>query len=84
LGGDNVYFGEASLSGAIRPVSHAAMRIKEAHKLGFTAAVAPGFGEIPDVSSGFRVAPLKHLSELAARILEGEPSRRGQRRVTAG
>ena len=42
LGRDSVYFGEASLSGAIRPVSHAAMRLKEAQKLGFTAAVGSG------------------------------------------
>ncbi len=36
-----VYFGELSLSGAIRPVSHRAARMKEADKLGFTSAIAP-------------------------------------------
>ena len=38
---DRVYFGEVSLSGAIRPVIHAGLRLKEAAKLGFTKAVLP-------------------------------------------
>ena len=75
LGRDSVYFGEASLSGAIRPVSHAAMRLKEAHKLGFTAASAPAFGETSELSAGMRVTPLKHLSDLAARFIrEDDPA----------
>src|SRR5947209_5370808 len=36
-----VYFGEVSLSGAVRPVAQAAARVKEAAKLGFTRAFAP-------------------------------------------
>jgi len=35
---DAVYFGEISLSGGVRPVVHAAQRLKEAAKLGFSAA----------------------------------------------
>ena len=35
------YFGEMSLSGAVRPVSHANARMKEAAKLGFIEVVAP-------------------------------------------
>jgi len=38
---ETVYFGEISLTGAVRPVPHAAARMKEAAKLGFTRAVAP-------------------------------------------
>ncbi|QIB32532.1 DNA repair protein RadA [Ancylobacter pratisalsi] len=38
---DSVYFGEVSLTGAVRPVAHAAARLKEAAKLGFAGAVAP-------------------------------------------
>src|SRR6202022_2253448 len=46
LPADAVYFGEMSLSGAIRPVAQAAARLKEAQKLGFTRAIAPeGGGE---------------------------------------
>ena len=36
-----VVFGELSLSGALRPVTQAESRLKEAAKLGFTAAIAP-------------------------------------------
>ncbi|MEM1431511.1 MAG: DNA repair protein RadA [Pseudomonadota bacterium] len=38
---DMVVFGEISLSGALRPVSQAENRLKEAQKLGFTQAVLP-------------------------------------------
>jgi DNA repair protein RadA/Sms len=38
---DSVYFGEVSLSGAVRPVAHAPTRLKEAQKLGFRVAVMP-------------------------------------------
>src|SRR5581483_3189567 len=41
LPADGVYFGEVSLSGAVRPVAQTAARLKEAQKLGFTRAVAP-------------------------------------------
>jgi DNA repair protein RadA/Sms len=41
LPADAVYFGEVSLSGSIRPVSHATARLKEAQKLGFPRAVMP-------------------------------------------
>ncbi len=36
-----VWFGEVSLSGEIRPVSHASLRVKEAAKLGFDQACGP-------------------------------------------
>ncbi len=38
---DAVYFGEVSLSGAIRPVPQTAARLKEASKLGFVRAFVP-------------------------------------------
>ena len=41
LPADCVYFGEISLSGAVRPVAHTAQRLKEAEKLGFGRAVLP-------------------------------------------
>ena len=44
LDASTVYFGEISLSGAIRPVPHAANRLKEAEKLGFAEAVLPAAG----------------------------------------
>jgi DNA repair protein RadA/Sms len=42
---DAVYFGEISLSGALRPVAQAEARLREAAKLGFTSARAPARGE---------------------------------------
>jgi len=41
---ETVYFGEVSLSGAVRPVAQAAARLREAERLGFTQAVVPGGG----------------------------------------
>jgi DNA repair protein RadA/Sms len=41
LPADCVYFGEISLSGAIRPVAQTAARLKEAERLGFDRAVLP-------------------------------------------
>jgi DNA repair protein RadA/Sms len=41
LPADSVYFGEVSLSGAVRPVAQAPARLKEADKLGFGRAVFP-------------------------------------------
>jgi len=39
--GGTVYFGEVGLSGEVRPVAHADIRLKEAAKLGFKKAVMP-------------------------------------------
>src|SRR6266404_1412623 len=38
---DAVYFGEISLSGAVRPVAQSSARLKEAAKLGFGRAILP-------------------------------------------
>ncbi len=84
LEGNTVYFGEISLSGAIRPVSHSAMRLKEAEKLGFKTAFTPAFGEKPEKSSGIALTALKHLSELAAEFETGRGDAGTYRRVAAG
>ena len=42
---ETVIFGEISLSGALRPASQTENRLKEARKLGFTAAIAPAGGK---------------------------------------
>jgi DNA repair protein RadA/Sms len=41
LPADAVFFGEVSLSGALRPIAQAEARLREAEKLGFTGAVTP-------------------------------------------
>ena len=38
---DAVAFGEVALSGELRPVAHAGLRLKEAAKLGFGSALVP-------------------------------------------
>ncbi|MEJ6391748.1 DNA repair protein RadA [Gymnodinialimonas sp. 2305UL16-5] len=45
---ETVIFGELSLSGALRPVSQAENRLKEASKLGFSSAIAPSGCRIAD------------------------------------
>jgi len=59
---DLVYFGEVGLSGRVRAVPHAAGRLREAQKLGFTGAIVPpstgGEGTSP---SGSEVALLVDL-----------------------
>ncbi|MAC78962.1 MAG: DNA repair protein RadA [Rhodobacteraceae bacterium] len=42
---DTVVFGEISLSGGLRPATQTENRLKEAQKLGFTAAIAPAGGK---------------------------------------
>lgn len=54
---DSVAFGEIALSGEIRPVAHAALRLKEAGKLGFARALVPAAATVdkqPLALAGFR------------------------------
>jgi DNA repair protein RadA/Sms len=53
----SVAFGEVSLSGELRPVAHAGLRLKESAKLGFERAMVPAAvaeGKGPMRLSGFR------------------------------
>ncbi|MEZ5781897.1 MAG: DNA repair protein RadA [Rhizobiaceae bacterium] len=75
LPADCVYFGEISLSGAVRPVAHAQQRLKEAEKLGFAQAVMPvGPEEMTAGIAGKSYQP-STLADLVARIAG---SRRGR------
>lgn len=68
LPADCVYFGEVSLSGAVRPVAHTGQRLKEAEKLGFSQAVLPsGSVDLPKGSSG-KWSEIESLPDLVARI----------------
>src|SRR6476659_8563799 len=66
LPADAVYFGEISLSGAVRPVAQAASRLKEAQKLGFARAILPeaARGE----ASALAVRDIGSLASLVADI----------------
>ena len=66
-----VYFGEVSLSGVIRPVSHAAARIKESAKLGFSTAVVPDASLKSIKSAELELTSLESLTDLVARIAAG-------------
>jgi DNA repair protein RadA/Sms len=66
LPADSVWFGEVSLSGAVRPVSHAGARLKEAEKLGFATANTPRNTETSKGS--IQLAAYADLTELVARV----------------
>jgi DNA repair protein RadA/Sms len=65
LPSDRVYFGEISLSGALRAASHTQGRLKEAQKLGFTQAVIPSQGELDLEAVEIDVERHGHLKQLA-------------------
>ena len=75
LPADCVYFGEISLSGAVRPVAHAAQRLKEAEKLGFSRSVLPVASADLPKSSGMDVAEVEALPDLVARVAGGSIAR---------
>jgi DNA repair protein RadA/Sms len=63
----SAWFGEVSLSGEIRPVAHAGLRLREAAKLGFDQAVGP---EDSNASgSKLRFSGLKGLPGLVDRVM---------------
>ena len=68
LPSDCVYFGEVSLSGAIRPVAHTAQRLKEADKLGFSQAVLPSASADLPKGNGMSWSEMESLPDLVARI----------------
>jgi DNA repair protein RadA/Sms len=82
LPADAVYFGEVSLSGAVRPVAQAAARLKEAQKLGFARAILPeaARGEAPEAGPGFALTPVGMLVNLVSDIAaRGEKPRQIER-----
>jgi DNA repair protein RadA/Sms len=62
-----VFFGEISLAGGVRPVVHGALRIREAQKLGFKAAIT-GRLKAGDAVTGIRVSEYSELADLIGRI----------------
>lgn len=69
---DAVYFGEISLTGAVRAVPQAPARLKEAVKLGFTRAVIPEGGR-GDGVEGIEPTPIAALDRLVADIAARAP-----------
>jgi DNA repair protein RadA/Sms len=65
LPADQVYFGEISLSGAVRPAGHMLLRLREAQKLGFKRALMPGGDEPDPAAMTLEVARVAHIKGLA-------------------
>jgi len=61
---DTVVFGEISLSGGVRAVSHANMRLKEAQKLGFKSAILPASGDVEQKRGSIALKRLDRLQQL--------------------
>jgi DNA repair protein RadA/Sms len=68
LPADAVYFGEVSLSGAVRPVAQAAARLKEAQKLGFARAIVPEAARAEAADAGLALTAISTLSSLVSDI----------------
>jgi DNA repair protein RadA/Sms len=62
---ETVYFGEVSLSGAVRPVAQCTARLKEAEKLGFSLGFVPD-ANIEDAPAGMRLEKVATLTDLVA------------------
>jgi DNA repair protein RadA/Sms len=83
LSADAVYFGEVSLSGAVRPVPQTAARLKEAQKLGFARAIIPESARA-EAPEALAVSTIGTLAELVADIARhgvpaGAPSGDGRK-----
>jgi DNA repair protein RadA/Sms len=83
---DMAIFGEVSLSGAIRPVSHAGHRLKEAAKLGFTRAAVPhskpADGKpVEEPERAITARGMERIADLVALIAAGKPVRTVERSV---
>ena len=68
LPADAVFFGEVSLSGAVRPVAQSATRLKEAAKLGFNRAIVPDAARSELAEPSLKVTDVGSLAGLVADI----------------
>ncbi|MEZ5708674.1 MAG: DNA repair protein RadA [Blastomonas sp.] len=66
----SVTFGELSLSGELRPVAHASLRLREAAKLGFEKALVPA--ALKAEGQGMRLAGFSRLVNLVDHLLGRE------------
>jgi len=65
-----VWFGEVALSGEIRPVAHAALRLREAAKLGFSGACGPAIPE--RAGAEMRYEEIAAIAALVDRVVSAE------------
>ncbi len=64
-----VFLGEIALSGEIRPVAHAALRLREAAKLGFSRAIVPT--SVDAAGSGMQGRRVDRLANLVDQVMRG-------------
>jgi len=64
---DTIAFGEVALSGEVRPVAHAALRLKEAAKLGFEQAMVPAGMSAERMA--LRISEFRGLGSLVDQLL---------------
>jgi DNA repair protein RadA/Sms len=64
---ESVAFGEVALSGELRPVSHAGLRLKESAKLGFERALLPA--AIAGEKGPMRLTGFRTLAQLVDHLL---------------
>jgi len=64
----SIYFGEVSLSGGVRAVGQMAARLKEAEKLGFSAATVPEKLDKDTKETPLELDLIGHLGELTAQF----------------
>jgi DNA repair protein RadA/Sms len=72
---ETVYFGEVSLSGAIRPVAQTATRLREAERVGFTHAVLP-VASREGVRSALSLSEVSTLADIVAAIAAESAARK--------
>jgi DNA repair protein RadA/Sms len=77
LPADAVYFGEVSLSGAVRPVAQGPARLKEAAKLGFGRAIVPDATRMETGDPALKVSDVASLADLVADIAARGEARKG-------
>jgi len=81
LPADTVYFGEISLSGAVRPVTHSGIRLKEAKKLGFRRGVLAEAGSEQIETHGTDATALRRIADLVAELAVGALNRQQRARA---
>ncbi|HSM40996.1 MAG TPA: DNA repair protein RadA [Afifellaceae bacterium] len=77
---ETVYFGEVSLSGAVRPVAQTATRLREAEKLGFLRAVVPA-GGTDDMPATMALDRISALGDLVAAIAADSAGNRSSKQL---
>jgi DNA repair protein RadA/Sms len=85
---DAVYFGEIALSGSVRAVAHAGLRLKEAAKLGFGRAFVPPSARAESEALSPGTTPIGSVASLVALIaaaaVEGKSARQSHRNDAPG